>query len=367
MGDNASHRADPPEEGTDRNRGRNDARAAPSSNSDVLIKALPDRFRSAGSLLARELYGAPDRPHLERDGRATTGDPRWYTDLELEEAWAVAQAFRRRMVETAAGATGSEADAQEVAELHAALDRSLLAAARDSLERSSDAHRRVIQDVSHDLRSPLNSVLFLADALRSRHSGSLNAVQGHQLNVLYTAAVTLVRMTNDLIDFSRIGAGRERIVVSEATFSLETVVHEASSLVAPLASHRGVEVVTHLDAEGVRQGDQRLLGRVLLNLVSNAIEAVDHGGTVTLRFGDTDEGNLRIEVADDRCGTEVEVLRQFLAVTDDQWPGETRGWTRGLGLNISARFIQAAGGRIDVLSRAGEGTVFRVELPFPRL
>jgi len=251
--------------------------------------------------------------------------------------------------------------------VHAALDRSLLAAARDALERSADAHRRIVQDVSHDLRSPLNSILFLADALRSQRSGTLTDVQSHQVSVLYTAAVTLVRMTNDLIDFSRIGVGRERIVVTESSFSLETVIQEVRSLVAPLASHRGVDVVTRLEAEGLRQGDQRLLARVLLNLASNAIEATDRGGAVTMEFGDTPDGGLRLEVSDDRPGTDVELLRSLLHGTEGEWPGETRGWTRGLGLAISARFVQAAGGRIDVFSRAGRATVFRVELPFRHL
>jgi len=225
----------------------------------------------------------------------------------------------------------------------------------------------MVQDVSHDIRSPLNSILFLADALRSERAGPLTTAQSHQMSVLYTAAVTLVRMANDLIDFSRLGVGQGRIMVSEASFSLETVVADVRNLVGPLAVHRGAELTTVFDAEGPRNGDQRLLSRILLNLVSNALEAVDHGGVVTLEFSDTDEGDLRIEVSDDRGGTDVEALRQLLSITDDRWPGETRGWTRGLGLTISARFVEAAGGRIDVLSRTGQGTVFQVELPFPCL
>ena len=327
------------------------------SDPEKWIQSLPERFRGAGALLAREMLGSGLPVALTSDDRAA--DRPWFSELEIEEAWAVAQAFRRAVQETGAPA--------DPVELNSALDRTLLTAALATLDRTSDAHRRMVQDVSHDLRSPLNSILFLADALRSERSGPLTAAQSHQMGVLYTAAVTLVRMANDLIDFSRLGEGRERITVSAAPFSLETVVAEVSNLVGPLSTHRGVELQTLFAAEGLRNGDQRLLSRVLLNLVSNALEAVDSGGTVTLEFSDTDGGDLRIEVSDDRCGTDIEAIRQLLSISDDRWPGETRGWTRGLGLTISARFVEAAGGRIDVQSRTGQGTVFRVELPFPCL
>jgi signal transduction histidine kinase len=124
---------------------------------------------------------------------------------------------------------------------------------------------------------------------------------------------------------------------------------------------------------------------VLLNLVSNALEAVDSGGEVSLEFSDTDGGDLCIEISDDRAGTDVDALRRLMSVTEDRWPGETRGWTRGLGLTISTRLVEAAGGRIDVMTistrlveaaggridvmsrGAGGSTIFRVDLPFPPL
>ena len=365
MVDNTSPRPGSPTEGAEDDTG---ARADAGSRNwpPGLLDSLPERFRDAGAHLARDLFGSSAGVRVVGMDEAPDGGETWYSDLELEEAWAVAQAFRRAIHDAGFGAE-HENQPPDLSDLDAALDRTLLNAALASLNRTSDAHRRMVQDVSHDLRSPLNSILFLADALRSERSGPLTAAQSHQMSVLYTAAVTLVRMANDLIDFSRLGVGRERITVSASSFSLETVVADVTNLVGPLSTHRNVELETVFDAEGLRHGDQRLLSRVLLNLVSNAIEAVDSGGTVTLEFSDTDRGDLRIEVGDDRYGTDVEALQRLLSITDDRWPGETRGWTRGLGLTISARFVEAAGGRIEVLSRSGGGTVFRVELPFPCL
>ncbi len=364
MTDNAFPRSGSPDEGVGEESDSRVTRAARNRAED-LIRSLPDRFRAAGTELARHLYGRPGPVKVHQPEEDRPAHTAWYGGLELEEAWAVAQAFRETIPDPAAGSRDEEAAVSR--ELHAALDRTLLSAAVATLDRNTDAHRRMVQDVSHDLRSPLNSILFLADALRSERSGALTQAQGHQMSVLYTAAVTLVRMANDLIDFSRLGVGQERIVVSTASFSLETVIEDVRGLVGPLATHRAVELRTLFSAEGLRHGDQRLLSRVLLNLVSNALEAVDSGGVVTLEFSDSGSGDLCIEVSDDRVGTDVEALRQLMSITEDRWPGETRGWTRGLGLTISARLVEAAGGRIDVLSRSGTGTVFVVELPFPCL
>ena len=366
MADNSSPRSSPPLEGAGDDPG---SRITGSDwpRAESLIRSLPERFRHSGTKLARELFGSPGSLKLAHSDEENAAGKPWHAGLELEESWAVAQAFRKAIQETDS-ADGRDKGATGASGMHAALDRAMLSAALATLDRATDAHRRMVQDVSHDIRSPLNSILFLADALRTERSGSLTPVQSHQMDVLYTAAVTLVRMTNDLIDFSRLGVGRERIVVSRTSFSLETVVTDVRSLVGPLATHRGVELRTVFSAEGLRHGDQRLLSRVLLNLVSNAIEAVDSGGEVLLEFSDTDAGELRIEVSNDRDGTDIDALRQLLSITEDRWPGETRGWTRGLGLTISSRLVDAAGGRIDVMSReGGGGTVFRVELPFPCL
>jgi len=366
MADNSTPRSSPPIAGAGDDPG---SRITGSDwpGAESLIRSLPERFRHAGTRLARELVGSPGSLKIADADEENAAAKPWHAGLDLEESWAVAQAFRKA-IRDADSTDGRDEDATGSRGLHAALDRTMLSVALATLDRATDAHRRMVQDVSHDLRSPLNSILFLADALRTERSGSLTPVQSHQMDVLYTAAVTLVRMTNDLIDFSRLGAGRERSVVSRTSFSLETVVTDVRSLVGPLATHRGVELRTVFSAEGLRHGDQRLLSRVLLNLVSNAIETVDSGGEVTLEFSDTDAGELRIEVSDDRGGTDVDALRQLLSITEDRWPGETRGWTRGLGLTIAARLVEAAGGRIDVMSReGGGGTVFRVELPFRSL
>jgi signal transduction histidine kinase len=293
-------------------------------------------------------------------GESPEPKPDWYTDLDLPDAWRAAEILRRALLQA------RRTSPDELTDLHLRLDRMLAAIALDELEQAADAQHRWLEGVSHDIRSPLNSILFLADALRTELSGPLNEVQSHQLGVLYTAAVTLVKLANDLIDFARMGE-RETIRVVRTSFSVESVLVDVRGLLGPLVAHRKVQLRTDVSTEGLRSGDPQLLSRVLLNLVSNAVEAADEGGNVSLELSETEDCGLVIRVSDDRVGTDVSRLRRLLAATEGEVPGETRGWTRGLGLTISACLVRAAGGSICVDGLPGEGTVFSLELPFPRL
>ncbi len=255
----------------------------------------------------------------------------------------------------------------EWARRHAELDAAALEAASQVLRDYADRNRRFLQDVSHDLRSPLNSILFLADALRNEHSGPLNAVQSRQVDVLFMATVTLVKMVNDLIDFARLQDGAP-ITVSRVAFSIETVVEDVRRLVGPLVAYHKADLRVEMPVEGPRTGDPQLLSRVLLNLVSNALQAIPDGGTAELSLSDESDGSLRIEVREDGDGVDLERIRRVIHAEDpDAVAGETRGWTHGLGLSISARLVRAAGGRIAVGPSPGGGAEFTVSLPFPPL
>ena len=320
---------------------------------DSAIKSLPDRFRDSGRRLAKDLprWGGP------KPGSAAepSGFSSWHEGLEPEEAWAVAETFRRHLESTSAD------------ELHGALDHALLAVALAAESRTASVHCRMLEDVSHDLRSPLNSILFLADALRGERSGPLNDVQARQVGILYTAAVTLVGLVNDLIDFARLDS-RERIRVAAVSFSVESVLRDVEGLLGPIVALRGVSLGFEIRTEGLRTGDPQLLSRVLLNLISNAVQAVDQGGRVSASVDEMERGELRIEISDDRAETDETRLRSLIESAEEgRLPGETRGWTHGLGLTICARLVKAAGGRLKVARRRAEGTVFIVELPFRRL
>ncbi len=286
-------------------------------------------------------------------------------DLDIDDIGEALALLRSGLLRS--GESGDPSTQGLRARRHADLDAATLEAVSMILDRDAHRHRLFLQDISHDLRSPLNSVLFIADALHSGHSGPLNPVQARQIEVLFMATVTLVKMVNDVIDFARLGSGSP-MASTKLPFSLETVLSDVRKLVGPQVTHNGVDLRIEMIAGGLRVGDSQVLNRIMLNLISNAVHALPDGGTVDVRLADLPEGDLEIVVTDDGQGAPIERIRNVLHADDPyRLAGETRGWTHGLGLSISARLARAAGGSIDVDAAPEGGAVFTVRLPFPPL
>lgn len=272
-----------------------------------------------------------------------------------------AVALVRAAVEKASVA-GAPAEATRTR--HACLDAASVAWAEGALERRSRKQRHLLRDVSHDIRSPLNSILFLADALRSGHSGELSGVQKRQVDVLFMAAVTLVKLVNDLIDYAHLDDAAD-IAVDDTAFSTDTVIDEVRGLLGPLLEYHDVELTVEQRHDAPRHGDARLLNRILLNLVSNAIQAMPEGGHVHIEVDEDSDGRLEVRVEDDGPGVDqAEVTDSLAAAVAGASLAETEGWTHGLGLSISARLAHAAGGRLAVEPNEPTGTRFLVILPF---
>jgi len=257
-------------------------------------------------------------------------------------------------------------DAGRVRALHDRLDRDFAALVLSVLDRRTADSRSLLSDVSHDLRSPLNSILFLADALATEHAGTLNEVQRRQVGVLYTAAVSLVGLLNDLIDVSHLGDAAAIEVLSEP-FSVEAVLRQVDHLVGPLAGHGDVELAFRLETLGPRRGDRRILTRILINLVSNAVHATQAGGRVELRAYENSDLGLRVAVTDTGSDADIDRIRELLQAAPFPSHGHrTRGWTHGLGLSICSRLVTATSGALAVEATPEGGCRFTLDLPFPR-
>lgn len=229
------------------------------------------------------------------------------------------------------------------------------------------AQRALLRDISHDIRSPLNSILFLSEGLYTHNSSNLTGAQHRQLGIVYAAAASLLNLVNDLLDFSRTNEG-DVGGVAQIPFGIAAVLADVKRLVGPLADHHDTDFTLACRVKGPRRGDPQVLCRLLINLISNAIEAAGEQGEVECVLDDTDEGDLSIGIVDNGPGADVESLRDLLA---PQQEGEItrmlRGRTHGLGLVICGRLVRAAGGSVEVESRDGGGTRFEVRLPFRAL
>lgn len=227
--------------------------------------------------------------------------------------------------------------------------------------------RMFVREVAHDLRSPLHSIIFLTDALFREESGPLTGTQKRQVSVVHSATAALLRMANDLLDFS--GAADESVPDEKERipFSPVQVVDDLESLLEPVTHHHNARLDTELQDGESRVGDPQVLNRILLNLASNAMEAVGENGTVRVRI-QGDEDCLHAVVEDDSGDADPERIREL--ADGGSYPQVIRrleGETRGLGLVICGRMVRAVDGDLEV-ERTDDGwTRVSVEFPFPVL
>ena len=219
-------------------------------------------------------------------------------------------------------------------------------------------------EVAHDLRSPLTSILFLAETLLRGQSGGLNEIQQRQLGIIYSAALSLVSTASDVIEIAR---GGERLDASDPVpFSLTGMMEPVRDIVHPMAEEKGVSLRIFPAEPDQRLGFAVPLSRVLLNLTTNALKFTSEGFVEIVAKSN---GPTRIEfsVRDSGSGIEPEALRTLFNPFRRR-SGNGGGYYfsgTGLGLTICRKLVQAMGGELHVETQLGFGTRFFFELDVP--
>lgn len=220
-----------------------------------------------------------------------------------------------------------------------------------------------VAGVAHDLRSPLTSILFLAETLRAGQSGAVTEAQRRQLGIVYAAALGLVSVASDIIELVRGGEGlTERTPVP---FSVAQMLDSIHDIVRPMAEERGLGVYMFAPEVDHRLGHPLALSRVLLNLTTNGLKFTDDG-YVEIRCRELDKAQVEFSIRDSGRGITPEALenlyRPFRTATD----GKRQGFSgAGLGLAISRKLVAAMGSDLEVEARQGRGTRFYFELDLP--
>jgi len=219
-----------------------------------------------------------------------------------------------------------------------------------------------VANMSHEVRTPLHSILTLAGVLLRETSGGLNPEQRKQVAIIERSGQALLAMLGDILDFSKIEAGRVTVTPSEvAPGALAAGVREA---VAAQAAEKGLDLV--LDApEGLApiRTDPEKAHRVLLNLAHNAVKFTDRG-SVTLRARARPDGAAMFEVADTGPGIPKDQLETvFEPFQQADGTAKRAAGGTGLGLSIARDLAKLLGGRIGVESEPGRGTTFEVVFP----
>ena len=230
------------------------------------------------------------------------------------------------------------------------------------LEAASRHKSEFLANMSHELRTPLNAVIGFSEVLLQRMFGGLNDKQDEYLKDIYASGQHLLSLINDILDLSKIEAGRMEL--APAPFHLPTVLENAVTLVKERASRHGIALRLDIDPRlGELVGDERKVKQVLLNLLSNAVKFTPEGGRIGLSAGRKD-GLVEIAVTDTGIGIAAEdqaaIFEEFRQVGTD----ETRKQEgTGLGLTLAKKFVELHGGRIWVESEPGRGSTFTFTLP----
>jgi len=234
-----------------------------------------------------------------------------------------------------------------------------LETARDEAMAMSRAKTEFLARMSHEIRTPMNGVLGMTELLRET---ALDDKQQRFAGTIYESAESLLHIINDILDISKIEAGR--IELDIAPFNLQKLVEECLDLLAESAHAKGLELAGIIDADTdiYVRGDPVRLRQILMNLIGNAVKFTEHGEVVvrvTQSGSDAASANFRFEIADTGIGISAEsgaaIFEPF--VQEDGSNTRRHGGT-GLGLAISKQLVELMGGEIGVDSTPGKGSTF---------
>ena len=239
-----------------------------------------------------------------------------------------------------------------------------LVKARDDANTANVLKSHFLANMSHEIRTPLNGVLAMAEVM---DMDELKPAQRERLAVIRESGGLLLAVLNDVLDLSKIEAGR--LEIQDRPFDIAQLAQSIRESYAHQAREKGLafEVAVAPEAQGLWRGDVDRLRQILGNLISNALKFTLEGA-VAVRFASAEDGSgLRIDVADTGIGIAPEILpRLFDKFVQADSSTTRRFGGSGLGLAICRELAALMGGSIKVQSREGRGSTFTVLVALPR-
>ncbi len=230
------------------------------------------------------------------------------------------------------------------------------------LEAANRHKSEFLANMSHELRTPLNSIIGFSEVLKDKMFGDLNPKQAEYVQDIHTAGRHLHSLIDDILDLSKIEAGRMELQLSQ--FDLHSLISDAVTVVHERAKSKDIVLdVAVPESLGEIKADERKLKQILLNLLSNALKFTPKGGKITITAV-AHNPRVEISVADTGIGiapADQEIIFEEFRQAPHGDSREREG--TGLGLALARKFVEMHGGRIWVESEVGKGSTFTFNLP----
>ncbi len=231
-----------------------------------------------------------------------------------------------------------------------------------TLQDASRLKSEFLATMSHELRTPLNGIIGFSEFLIDEKAGALNARQKEFLTDVLASGKHLLQLINDVLDLSKIEAGK--MDLAPERFDLSAAVDEVCAVVSAIATSKEISLIRHVSPDvAIVTLDRHRFIQILYNLLSNGIKFTNHGGEVSLSL-DRDGDELQLRVRDSGIGIRAADLpKLFLEFQQlDSGTGRRHDGT-GLGLVLTKRLAELHGGTVRVESEVGKGSLFTVKLP----
>ncbi len=229
------------------------------------------------------------------------------------------------------------------------------------LELASRHKSEFLASMSHELRTPLNAVLGFSEVLLERMFGDINDRQEEYLRDIHGSGKHLLELLNEILDLSKIEAGRMELEYS--SFDLRNLLEDAAAMLRQRAADGGVDLSVEVaDEVDLIHSDELRLKQIVLNLMTNAVKFTGAGGSVLVRARRRG-GDFEIAVTDSGIGVPEADRQRIFESFQQGGRGGSREEGTGLGLTLSKRLVELLGGRMWLESEVGVGSTFSFSLP----